>query len=118
VPSASCSVIMSPLGLVLKSNGVLATLGLMLLGFVVGYLLSYKLGPLTTRITQAALEAHGEISKAEALALASVNIEKLLGVKSGHSHGDLVATRGGTLLDFQSRVVGLISSSRGVVDLV
>jgi hypothetical protein len=108
---------MSPLGLVLKSNGVLATLGLTLLGFVVGYLLSYRLGPLT-RTTQAALEAHGEISKAEALALASVNIEKLLGVKSGHSQGDLVATRGGTLLDFQSRVVGLISSSRGVVDLV
>jgi len=97
---------------------VLATHGLTLLGFVIGYLLSYAPGTLMTRTTQAALEAHGEISKAEALALASVNLEKLLGVKRGHSQGDVVATRGGTLLEFQSRVVGLISPSRGVVDLL
>jgi hypothetical protein len=67
---------------------------------------------------QAALEAHGEISDAEALALASVNLEKLLGVKPKPSQGDLVATRGVTLLDFHSRVVGVISPTRGVVDLV
>lgn len=65
---------------------------------------------------QAALEAHGQITKAEALALASVNLEKLLGVKKAHS-GDLVATEGGTLLGFEGKVVGLISARRGVVDL-
>jgi len=69
-------------------------------------------------VAWAALEAHGEISKAEALALASVNLEKLLGVEPDHSQNDLVATRGGTLLDFQSRVVGLISARRGVVNLL
>jgi len=67
-------------------------------------------------IAWAALEAHGEISKTQALALASVNLEKLLGVRVDHLHGDLVATRGGTLFDFQSKVVSLISSARGVVD--
>jgi len=69
-------------------------------------------------VAWAALEAHGEISKTAALALASVNLEKLLGVKVGPLQGDLVATRGGTLLDFSSRVVSIISSVRGVVDLM
>lgn len=68
-------------------------------------------------VSQAALEANGEISKAEAIALASVNLERLLGVKPDQFQSDLVATRGGTLLDFKSKVVGLISPRRGVVDL-
>jgi hypothetical protein len=66
---------------------------------------------------QAALEA-SEVSRAEVLALASVNLKKLLGVKGIHFQSDLVATKGGTLLDFQSRVVGLISPSCGIVDLL
>src|ERR1700683_4739755 len=107
---------MLPSASVLKSNGVPATRGLTLHGFVVAYLLR---GRETNSLNhQAALEAHGEISKAEALALASVNLEKLLGVEPDHSQNDLVATRGGTLLDFQSRVVGLISARRGVVNLL
>ncbi|KAF7969725.1 hypothetical protein HWV62_26136 [Athelia sp. TMB] len=64
----------------------------------------------------AALESHGEISKAEALALASVNLEKLLGVK--RVKPDIVATKGGSLLDLESKVVGIISAHRGVVDLL
>ena len=102
--------------LVLKNNGVPETHGLTWHGFVVVHLLSG--GETDDFDDQAALEAHGEISKAEALALASVNLEKLLGVEPDHSRNDLVATRGGTLLDFQSRVVGLISPRRGVVDLL
>ena len=66
---------------------------------------------------QAALEA-SEVSRAEMLALASVNLKKLLGLKDIHFQSDLVATRGGTLLDLQSRVVGLVSPSRGIVDLL
>ena len=56
------------------------------------------------------------MSRAEALALASVNLEKLLGLNPDPA--DWVATRGGTLLDFESRVVALISPRRGVVDVV
>ncbi|KAL1701180.1 hypothetical protein EV121DRAFT_212640 [Schizophyllum commune] len=63
----------------------------------------------------AALESDGRITQAQALALASTNIRKLLGVKGS---GDLVATRGGSILDFESKVVGVLSSSRGVVDLL
>lgn len=73
---------------------------------------------------QAALEASGSISQSEALALASSNLEKLLGVEeAGGVHGaqqiggDLVATSFGGILDFESKVVGVISPRRGLVDL-
>ncbi|KLO16031.1 composite domain of metallo-dependent hydrolase [Schizopora paradoxa] len=72
----------------------------------------------------AALEASGSISQSEALALASSNLEKLLGVEeAGGVHGaqqiggDLVATSFGGILDFESKVVGVISPRRGLVDL-
>ncbi|KII92269.1 hypothetical protein PLICRDRAFT_37059 [Plicaturopsis crispa FD-325 SS-3] len=67
-------------------------------------------------IAWAALESSGAISKTQALALASVNLEKLLGVDEAE-FGDLVATAHGDLLSLQSKVVGVISPSRGVVDL-
>lgn len=68
---------------------------------------------------QAALEADGRISKTQALALASTNLEKLLGIDDGgwSSASDLVATAGGDLLQFESKVVAVISPGRGVVDL-
>ncbi|KAI5900749.1 uncharacterized protein SCHCODRAFT_02483778 [Schizophyllum commune H4-8] len=61
------------------------------------------------------LESDGRLSKEHALALASTNVEKLLGAKSS---GDLVATRSGGLLDFGSKVVGVVSAERGVIDLL
>lgn len=106
---------MSLLGSALKSNGALATRDLTLLGFAVD---STKYLETADNDSQAALEAHGEISKTEALALASVNLEKLLGVEVSSVQSELVATRGGSLLDFGSRVVSIISSARGVVDLM
>jgi hypothetical protein len=68
---------------------------------------------------QAALEAGGRISKVQALALASTNLEQLLGCDPGGASGtsDLVATRGGDLLSLESKVVGIISPRRGSVDL-
>ncbi|KAF8135494.1 composite domain of metallo-dependent hydrolase [Boletus edulis] len=55
----------------------------------------------------AALESNGQISKSETLALASTNLEELLGVKPTVSlSGDLVATIGGSLLDLEAKVVG------------
>ncbi|KAI9060397.1 carbohydrate esterase family 9 protein [Trametes sanguinea] len=68
-------------------------------------------------IAWAALESDGAIRKAEAIALASVNVESLLGVKTDGLESDLVATQGGDLLDF-SKVVAVISPRRGVVDLI
>ncbi|RPD56489.1 composite domain of metallo-dependent hydrolase [Lentinus tigrinus ALCF2SS1-7] len=68
-------------------------------------------------VAWAALDANGEISKTDALALASVNLEKLLGIKTDNLEGDLVATSGGDLLEF-SKVVGVISPRRGVVDII
>ncbi|KAF8070512.1 carbohydrate esterase family 9 protein [Lyophyllum atratum] len=64
----------------------------------------------------AALETDGQLSKAEALALASVNLEALLGLNTENS--DLVATKGGDLLGFEGKVISIISPNRGVVDLL
>ncbi|KDQ57519.1 hypothetical protein JAAARDRAFT_156260 [Jaapia argillacea MUCL 33604] len=66
----------------------------------------------------AALEAKGDLSKTDTLALASVNLEKLLGVSVPTYEGDLVATWGGDLLEFESKVVGIVSPSKGIVDLI
>ncbi|KIJ18775.1 hypothetical protein PAXINDRAFT_71407 [Paxillus involutus ATCC 200175] len=68
-------------------------------------------------VAWAALESDGYISKSEALALASANLDKLLGVKPSTSlSGDLVATHGGSILDFDAKVVGVISPRRGTVE--
>ncbi|KAK7470199.1 hypothetical protein VKT23_001637 [Stygiomarasmius scandens] len=65
------------------------------------------------------LDSSGLISDAQALELVSTNLEKLLGVQEGGEgeNTDWVATRGGSLLDFEAKVVGVVSSRRGVVDL-
>ncbi|EKM54391.1 uncharacterized protein PHACADRAFT_258201 [Phanerochaete carnosa HHB-10118-sp] len=62
------------------------------------------------------LNAPGTISRASAFALASSNIEKLLGVPLDLYEGDLVATSGGDLLSFEGKVVAVISPRRGRVD--
>ncbi|KIM40067.1 hypothetical protein M413DRAFT_446222 [Hebeloma cylindrosporum] len=67
-------------------------------------------------IAWAALEANGSLSKSDAIALASVNLERLLGIQNPIT--DLIAVKGGTLLDFEGKVVGVISPQRGVVDLL
>jgi hypothetical protein len=69
---------------------------------------------------QAALEAGGRVSKLQALALASTDLDKLLGggdVTLASGASDLVATQGGDLLSFESKVVGVISPRRKSVDL-
>lgn len=59
------------------------------------------------------------MSRADALALGSTNVAKLLG---GHAPKrfteDLVATRGGDLLSSSSKVVAVLSPRRGLVDLL
>ncbi|KAH7888764.1 composite domain of metallo-dependent hydrolase [Phlebopus sp. FC_14] len=65
----------------------------------------------------AALESNGQISKSQALALASINLERLLGIK-GRSSNDLVMTRSGTIFDVEAKIVGIISSRQGIVEWV
>ena len=65
---------------------------------------------------QAALESDRVISKAEAIAFVSTNVEKLLGIVRGEDEVELVATSGGDLLEY-SKVIGIISPRRGVVDI-
>ncbi|TFK48234.1 composite domain of metallo-dependent hydrolase [Heliocybe sulcata] len=60
----------------------------------------------------------GLISKSDALAMASSNIEKLLGVTAEPWYGDIVITQGGDLLSFKGKVVAVISPRRGLVDLL
>ena len=57
----------------------------------------------------------GSVSTCEVLALASVNIEYLLGLHNPVT--DLVVVEKGSILDFEGKVVGVISQMRGVVDL-
>ncbi|KAJ7086055.1 hypothetical protein B0H15DRAFT_939618 [Mycena belliarum] len=64
-----------------------------------------------------ALESGGSISKEDALAMASSNIERLLGVHSAGAAAEFAVTRGGDLFSLDSKVVAMVSSERGVVDL-
>ncbi|KAF8967351.1 hypothetical protein BDZ97DRAFT_1938242 [Flammula alnicola] len=68
-------------------------------------------------IAWAALESNGTISKSQALALASTNLHKALGlVRPLFSIPDLVMYRGGGLLDFESKVVGVMSAERPLLN--
>lgn len=49
--------------------------------------------------------------------MGSINIEKLLGVSRSPERMDLVATRGGDLLNFGSEVVAVISPASELVNL-
>lgn len=70
-----------------------------------------------TNSFQAILESNGRINERKAYALVSSDLEKLLGVRSIGEDADLVAYEGGGLFDRSSKVVGIISPQREVVDL-
>ena len=62
-----------------------------------------------TSASKIAEASGGKISFEAAYAMASINIEKLMGVDSYADHGELVATSGGGLLSFEAKVFGIIS---------
>ncbi|KDQ64250.1 hypothetical protein JAAARDRAFT_64138 [Jaapia argillacea MUCL 33604] len=67
----------------------------------------------------AALESNGRIDRREAFALATTNLEELLGVKDMFDdRADLVAYEGGGVFDLSSKVVAVLSPQRGVVDVL
>ncbi|KAF8893820.1 hypothetical protein BD779DRAFT_1435509 [Infundibulicybe gibba] len=69
-------------------------------------------------VAWASLESQGSISKTEALALASVNLEKLLGLRRDPDKIDLVAVKGGSFMGFEGKIVNIISPGRKTVDYV
>ncbi|TDL21140.1 hypothetical protein BD410DRAFT_316586 [Rickenella mellea] len=67
-------------------------------------------------IAWASLESNGTMDISTAIALASTNLEKALGLES-HLSDDLVAFRGGGVVDLASKVIGIASARRGCVDI-
>ncbi|ESK86843.1 carbohydrate esterase family 9 protein [Moniliophthora roreri MCA 2997] len=65
----------------------------------------------------AALDSEGAISTADALSLASTNIDTLFGLTGEEVDSDLVAVKGGNLVQFEGKVVGVVSQRRGVVEV-
>jgi hypothetical protein len=57
------------------------------------------------------------VSRKEALALVTTNLEKLLGARVGGSDVDIVAYQGGDVFDLSSKVTGVVSPRRSSVDL-
>ncbi|KAJ7144300.1 hypothetical protein C8R44DRAFT_657766 [Mycena epipterygia] len=65
----------------------------------------------------AALDSNGTIDYPTALALASTNIDKALGLKHNARDADeLVVFRGGGLFDMESKVIGVVSPRKSIVE--
>ena len=69
-------------------------------------------------IIKATAESNGRVSPEKAIGLATVNLERLLGIDQALQEGDMVAWARGSPLDMQSSVVGVVSSAQGWVDLL
>ncbi|KIO30758.1 hypothetical protein M407DRAFT_20283 [Tulasnella calospora MUT 4182] len=65
-------------------------------------------------VAWAALQAPGDISKEDALALASSNLEKIFGLPGNE---DFVAYKGGDMFDSESKVVAVMSKRRAQTEL-
>ncbi|KAH7922182.1 hypothetical protein BV22DRAFT_1114028 [Leucogyrophana mollusca] len=64
-----------------------------------------------------ALESNGRIDKATALALATTNLEKALGLSPERMPNDLIAYQGGDVFGFESKVVAVMSEQMGRTDV-
>mgnify|MGYP007051653998 CR=1 FL=1 len=64
------------------------------------------------------MESNGRIQEEKAYALVTTDLERLLGVRDlDEETADLIATEGGSLFDQGSKVVGVISPKRELVDI-
>ena len=68
-------------------------------------------------LRQTQLDGNGRITREQAVAMASTNLERMLGISSSDMKGEWVAYMNGGVLDFTSKVVGVVSERRGVVEL-
>jgi len=66
----------------------------------------------------AALDSPTHVSREQALALVTTDLEKLLGVEVPGKDADVVAYRGGDVFNFGSKVVAVVSPRRSSVDLL
>jgi len=66
----------------------------------------------------ATAESNGRVSPEKAIELATVNLERLLGIDQALQEGDMVAWARGGPLDMQSTVVGVVSSAQGWIDIL
>ncbi|KZT52270.1 hypothetical protein CALCODRAFT_487269 [Calocera cornea HHB12733] len=62
-------------------------------------------------------DAHGKISKRQALELVSYNVNKLLGLEEPSLSRELVAYKGGDFFSTSAKVVGMLSADRGITEL-
>ena len=65
----------------------------------------------STQYLQTALESNGTIGQAEALALATTNLESALGLSPSSNNDDLVLYSGGDVFDLSARIVSIACGS-------
>jgi hypothetical protein len=58
------------------------------------------------------------MSKEDAIALGTINVQKLLGLDSQATNSDLVATIGGDLMSFEGKVIAIIAPRRQLVEIL
>lgn len=63
------------------------------------------------------MDADGAIDYATAFALSSTNMDAALGLDADNAGEELVVLQGGGMFDFESKVLGVVSGRRAVVDL-
>jgi hypothetical protein len=63
------------------------------------------------------LESNGTMHQSQAFALVSSNLERALGLTRRFEVPDLVMYRGGGVFDIESKVIGVVSSERKVVEI-
>jgi len=68
-------------------------------------------------LLQAYRDGYGKISKGQALALVTANVNKLLGLDESSASGELVAYQGGDFFSTGAKVVGALSKGRGVAEV-
>ncbi|KIJ09655.1 hypothetical protein PAXINDRAFT_87177, partial [Paxillus involutus ATCC 200175] len=82
----------------------------------VGLLDEYEARNLRWEVARLALSSNGTIDRTTALALATTNVEKALGIHVNMPQ-DLVAYAGGDIFDFEAKVVAAISAQLGRTDV-
>ncbi|KIJ59733.1 hypothetical protein HYDPIDRAFT_32949 [Hydnomerulius pinastri MD-312] len=83
----------------------------------VGLVDEYEARNLRWEVARLALSSDGGINRTTALALATTNLEKALGIHHGDMPDDLVAYAGGDVFDFEGKVVAAISAQLGRTDV-
>jgi hypothetical protein len=76
----------------------------------------YRVSQSSNHSFQLALSSNGTIDRTTALALATTNVEKALGIHDNMPQ-DLVAYAGGDIFDFEAKVVAAISAQLGRTDV-